>query len=93
MHYAQLSNPVGATPFNSCSLREQTDSAHEQQIICPWHANAKRWTKAIQTASVHRRTLVTDRVIVDAAAIAPAPVIFICKARVGEQTDRMEQHR
>lgn len=38
---------------------------HEQQIIRSWHANAKPWTRAVQSGSIASRKLVTDQAIVD----------------------------
>jgi hypothetical protein len=38
--------------------------AHEQQIIRSWHMDAEPWTRAIRTASIAGRRLVTDRAIV-----------------------------
>ena len=50
-------------------------NALEAQIIRSWNINAKPWARAIQTASILSRKLVTDRAIVDAVlSLSPGRV-------------------
>src|ERR1700722_910390 len=50
----------------------------EQRIIRSWNANAKPWTKAVQTQSIASRKLVTDRAIIDAVcSVDPGRVLDV----------------
>jgi 2-polyprenyl-3-methyl-5-hydroxy-6-metoxy-1,4-benzoquinol methylase len=56
----------------------RSSDLHEQQIIHSWHANAEPWTRAVQTASIASRRLVTDRAIIDAvSSVGPRRVFDI----------------
>jgi 2-polyprenyl-3-methyl-5-hydroxy-6-metoxy-1,4-benzoquinol methylase len=46
----------------------KSQDAEEQQIISSWYSNAAPWTRAIRTASIASRKLVTDQAIIDAVS-------------------------
>jgi 2-polyprenyl-3-methyl-5-hydroxy-6-metoxy-1,4-benzoquinol methylase len=57
---------------------DESPHPHEEQIIRSWNANAKPWSRAIQTGSIQSRTLVTDRAIIDAvSSMAPRRVLDV----------------
>jgi SAM-dependent methyltransferase len=51
-------------------------NTQEQDIIRSWHANAEPWARAVQTASIASRKLVTDQAIVDAVASVDAQTVL-----------------
>lgn len=56
-------------------------AVHEQEIIRSWHVNAEPWTRAIQTASIASRRLVTDRAIIEAIQSVKPHRVFDLECR------------
>jgi 2-polyprenyl-3-methyl-5-hydroxy-6-metoxy-1,4-benzoquinol methylase len=48
--------------------RMNSQDAEEQEIIRSWHSNAAPWARAVRTASIASRKLVTDQAIIDAVS-------------------------